>query len=97
MFLLKNSLWKVSPRTNQTRLALSTTSLQDHQRLQTEDLVTALSTVTLATETTHAAHFTENDKRALRKRAQQFACTDDGKLYYVGGASSKSLHVTRVV
>ena len=45
----------------------------------------------------YPAHFTEDDKHALRKRAQHFACTDDGKLYYVGEASSKSVHVTRVV
>ena len=36
----------------------------------------------------YPAHFSEEDKRAFRKRAQHFACTEDGELYYVGGASS---------
>ena len=57
----------------------------------TEDSVTALSTATLASEKPSTLH--KKDKRALRKRTQQFACTDDGNLYYIGGASSKSLHV----
>ena len=37
----------------------------------------------------YPAHFSKEDKRALRKRAQHFACTEDGELYYVGGASSE--------
>ena len=37
----------------------------------------------------YPAHFSKEDKHAFRKRAQHFACTEDGELYYVGGASSK--------
>ena len=48
----KTSLWKRSPWTSQMWLALSTTSIQDHHRLQTEDSVLTLSTDTLARETT---------------------------------------------
>ena len=57
--------------------------------LQTKDLVSALSTATLASETTQHTSY----KRRQTCSQKQFACTDDRKLYYVGGASSKSQHV----
>ena len=41
------------------------------------------------TKRSYPAHFSKEDKRALRKRAQHFACTEDGQMYYVGGASIK--------
>ena len=60
--------------------------------LQTRDLVSALSTATLASETTQHTLY----KRRQTCFQKHFACTDDRKLYYVGGASSKSQHVITV-
>ena len=33
------------------------------------------------TKRSYPAHFSKEDKRALRKRAQHFACTEDGQMY----------------
>ena len=72
---------KVSPRTSQTRLALSTTSIQDHG---TADKRFSFSVIhSYLSKRNYPAHFTKEDKHALRKRAKHFGCTDDRKLYYI--------------
>jgi len=57
--------------------------------LQTKDLVSALSTATLASKTTQHTLY----KRRQTRSPKHFPCTYDRKLYYVGEASSKSQHV----
>ena len=42
----------------------------------------------------YPAHFSKEDKRALRKRVQHFACTEDGELYSITSVGLRvSVHV----
>ena len=74
------------------RLALSTTNIEDHHRLQTDDLLSVLSIATLPSENTQLT-LKKIRQTWSQKKGATLRLTDDGKLYYVGGASSKSLHV----
>ena len=80
---------------DQTRLALSTTSIQDHGTA--DERFSFSVTHSYLSKQNYPAHFTKEEKHALRKRAKHFTCTDDRKLHYVGGASSISHCMLSVV
>ena len=85
MILHKDPLWtELLPRTSKAPLP---------QLLLTANLPTPN-----LSDSTYPAGFTKEDKRALRKRAQHFACSG-GELYYFGvsrvSAQSINQHVKR--